>query len=262
MPKVSIILITYNRLEYTKEAVSSVVAQSFKDWELVIVDDGSEDERLLKFLNDYARHDERLRVFPEAHLDIPQARDKALEQAQGKYIAVIDSDDIWVDENKLKKQVEYMDTHRDCVVVGGGVVVIDEAGKKKNKYLNPIADDDIRKVILYKNPLAHSSVLMRHNAIKEAGGYGKNLKVGEDYDLYLRLGKMGKLHNLPEYLLKYRRHSGNRSANEVLVALNNNIEIIKRYKNDYPGYFLAYLRRNLRLIVFKIFSIIELIASY
>lgn len=239
-------MITHNRAKFLSEAIDSVLLQSFKDWELIIIDDNSTDntEELIK---KYQENDERIKYFKnEVNLGIAKSRNKALENSQGKYIAVLDSDDIWFDSDKLKKQFEILEKD-NYVLVGSGVMEIDEDGLEKRCYLNPNSNEKIRKRFLYRNPFAHSSVMFDRESALDVGGYRENFLVGEDYDLFLRLGLKGKLININDFLIKYRIHSQNECAQKKLQALKNNLQIIKQYKNKYPNFYLAYLRRLFRL---------------
>lgn len=249
-PLISVIIITYNRGRYIREAVESVVNQSFKDLELIIIDDCSTDDTE-SIIAEYAKKDDRVRYFklPERG-GISKARNFALRESVGEYIAVLDSDDVWCDNNKLKKQYEFLNKNSDYVLVGGGVIVIDETGKEIKKYFNLEKDKDIRGNILYKNQFAHSSVMFRKDVALKVGGYDENLNIGEDYDLWLKLGAIGKMHNFQEYFLKYRTHQGNITLRRV-EALKNNFAIIKRHKNQYQNYYFAYLRRAVRMAVYK-----------
>lgn len=248
MPKVSINMITYNRAKFLSEAIESVLLQSFQDWELIIVDDNSIDntEELIK---KYQKNDERIKYFKnEVNLGIVKSRNKALENSQGKHIAVLDSDDVWCDEDKLNKQSEILE-NEDYVLVGGGVIEIDQNGVEKRRYLNSENNEEIKKKFLYRNPFAHSSVMFKKSLALEFGGYNQDFMIGEDYNLFLRLGLKNKILNLGEYIVKYRVHSQNECSKKKLESLKCNLKIIKQYKGKYPNFYLAYLRRLLRLCV-------------
>lgn len=248
---VSINIITHNRGRYIKEAVESVINQSFKNWELIIVDDRSTDDTEA-IISDYAKKDDRVRYFKlPKRGGISKARNFALRESAGKFIAVLDSDDVWADRDKLKKQYEFLEKNKDYVLVGGGVIVIDENGKEIKKYFNSENDEDIRGKILYKNQFAHSGVMFVRDAALKAGGYDESLNIGEDYDMWLKLGTIGKMYNFQEYFLKYRVHQSNVTLNRI-EALKNNLAIIKKYGSKYPNYCLAYLRRLIRMAVYKV----------
>lgn len=250
-PKVSIITITYNRARYIKEAIESVLVQSFGDWELIIIDDASTDNTPA-IVQEYAQKDSRIRYFRnETNLKIPRSRNLGLKMAEGKYIAVLDSDDVWAEPDKLRKQVEFLENNPEYALVGGGVIFIDENGREISRRLNPSDDKEIRRRILFKNPFVHSGVLYLRKAALESGGYDENLNVSEDYDLWLKMGRTWKFANLNDYLVKYRIYSAGQSASSRLEAAGNTKMLVKKYKNIYPGYFGALAAANLRIILYS-----------
>ena len=255
MTMISIIILTYNRAGFISEAIESALEQSFPDWELIVIDDASEDNTR-EIVEEYIVRDSRIKYFRnDEHLRISKSRNKALSLALGEYVAVLDSDDVWSDRDKLKKQYGFLEGNKDYVLIGGGVIVIDEYGKEIRRYFNRESDENIRGKILFQNQFAHSSVMFRREAALKAGGYDENLNIGEDYDLWLKLGALGKMANIKEYLLKYRVHSGNVTLKRV-EALKNNIAIIRKYKNRYPNYYLAYARRALRLLMYRLIKFV------
>src|ERR1700688_1532416 len=135
-PRVSILLPTYNRAALLRRAVQSVFRQSFPDWELIVLDDGSTDgtEAMLK---EFMGRDHRITTIrnpKNENAGIAKFLDKGLAAAKGEYIARLDDDDYWIDDDKLKKQVAFLDSHPDYVVVGTGVRVINKEGKELSRY--------------------------------------------------------------------------------------------------------------------------------
>ena len=256
-PLISVIIITHNRGCYIKEAIESVLSQTFNDWELIIIDDASADNTR-EIAESYVLKDERIKYFKNnERLHISKSRNKGLNLASGKYIAILDSDDIWCDKDKLKKQIIFLEEHMEYALVGGGVAVIVETGAETRRYLNPCTDNEIRKQILIKNPFAHSSVMYVKDFIKEIGGYDENLNGIEDYDLWLRIGTRWKFFNLSDHVLKYRVHGGNISVLERLRLMKSNLVLVNRYKNNYSNFYFALLRRVFRLALFQVFNFIK-----
>ncbi|MFA6547727.1 MAG: glycosyltransferase [Candidatus Magasanikbacteria bacterium] len=252
MTKVSVNIITYNREDFLSKAIDSVLVQSFKDWELIIVDDCSIDNTAV-LVSEYIQKDSRIKYFKnDTNLGIGKSRNLALQLSSGKYIAVLDSDDYWSDKNKLQKQFDLLESG-EFVLVGGGYQVVDRLGNKKNSFLNPTTDGQIRSKFLFKNPFVNSSVMFKKDLAVKSGGYDESLQVGEDYDLFLRLGRLGRLINIPSIFVNYCQHGQNVSRIKIVNALEDNLVIINRYKNDYPNYFFALLRRSVRLFFVKIF---------
>ncbi len=252
-PKVSIITLTHpGREKFLPEMIQSVKNQTLTDWELIVVDNGSYDNTA-RIINEIASKDERF-IYIKNEIDpgISVARNQGLKASRGEFLAVLDSDDLWADKEKLAKQIEYLNTHPDCAVVGTGVIVIDDKGMEINRYQNPTDSAKIKQSILYKNPLAHSSVLMRTAGIDHLKGYNENLPFLEDYDLWLRMAVMWKIGNLPEFMTKYRKHATNVTRDKILAMMKMNISLIVKYRKDYPGFWGAYLRRSVRYILKKL----------
>lgn len=248
-PRVSIITITHQgRDQYLREMIACVKKQTYTDWELIVIDNGSYDDTA-SLIEAEAAADERFVYLKNEHdPGISAARNQGLKAARGEFLAVLDSDDLWADKNKLKKQIAYLETHPNCAVVGTSVIVIDENGKELKRYQNPEQPEQIKKHILYKNPLAHSSVLMRKGAALHVGGYDENLPYLEDYDLWLRMGALWQLANLPGFMTKYRQHQSNVTKKSILGMLKLNISLLRKYHAYYPNVILAYARRTVRAV--------------
>jgi len=249
--KISINIVTYNRAEYIAEAIESILIQSFSDWELIIIDDNSSDNTK-SIIDEYIAKDKRVKSFKNDHnLGISKSRNIALKQSQGKYIAVLDSDDFWCDKDKLKKQYEYLEKNTDYVLAGGSFTKIDKSGKEILKIVNFSTNKDIRNRFLFKNPIAHSTVMYKRDLAILLGGYNESLDVGEDYDLWLKMGQKGKLFNFTDNFVKYRVHDDNICLTDKLKSLRV-LDVIKKYKDIYPNYYLAFLKRWIKLSIGKL----------
>jgi len=255
MPEVSIILPTYNGVIRIEKAISSILAQSFSNFELIVIDDGSNDgtDQIIKKLSNEDKRIVYLRN--EINLGIQKSLNRGLKEAKGKYIARIDDDDEWLDKDKLKKQVEFLEANPDYVLVGTGAVVVDENGKELLRYLLPETDSELRKKILSKNCFVHSSVVFRKDTVLVLGGYDESQAVRhvEDYDLWLKLGTKGKFANLPIYAVRFTLRRGNISSKNKIEQFKKDIFLIKKYRNYYPNYFWALVQGYLRLILYGLF---------
>jgi glycosyltransferase involved in cell wall biosynthesis len=252
-PLVSVCMITYNRAAFLPEAIESVLKQTFTDWELIIVDDVSTDNTK-EVVEKYGLQDSRIKYYSnKEHLKISASRNYSLSLAQGKYVAILDSDDVWCDSEKLRLQYEFLEAHRVYFLIGGGVVVIDKNGVEKKRYINPINDEIIRQEILLRNPFAHSSVMYDREVALKLGGYDKTLAVDEDYDLFLRIGVIGKFANLERNVLNYRIHGDNISVKDKLKMLSTCVLLVKRNKGKYPFYFKALLWRTGKMWIYRLF---------
>lgn len=197
-PLVSVMLCTYNDEKTIDEAVNSVLSQTFSDFELIIWNDGSNDgtESILQTFSD-----PRIRYFYHENTGVGTARALAAEKARGKYIAVIDGDDLWMPSH-MEEGVAFLEKHPEYVLVCAQCVVINEEGKELGRRFSITIDRLIRKQFP-NNILIHSSALIRKDAYEACGGYA-GLFLGEDTVLFMRLAKHGKMHVINKELIKYR----------------------------------------------------------
>ena len=242
IPTVSIIMPTYNRIRMLEKAIQSVFDQSFKDWELIIIDDASTDETEAR-MKDLDFREEAVR-----YMRIPKIENKGISEylniglrnARGKFIARIDDDDFWCHKDKLKLQVEFMEKNPEYVVVGGGVILVDGEGNELFRYLKKESDEEIRSFALFSNPFTHATVMFRKDLALKLGGY-KIIKHVEDMELWLRMGKHGKLYNMKEYFITYMTAGQNKSFTHQRENSKTVLDVIKMHKDDYPNFSKAYL---------------------
>lgn len=245
---VSVLMLTYNRGWCLGEAISSVLNQTYQNFELIIIDDGSSDntEEIVASFSDprikYFKHQE--------NLGLKKSRQESLTLATGTYIAVLDSDDLWCSPDKLAKQVEYLENNPAVVMVGTNIIKIDNLGNEIGKSNYTLDNDTIRRNILVRNQFAHSSVLIRKSVIAKTAGYD-NFPVAEDLAFFLNLGQFGNFANLPTYDTKYRIHGVSESRDKVKM-LENILEIIKQYRKSYQNYYLALFLRTVQLKLVKL----------
>lgn len=259
-PKVSIILPTYNGSRFIRQAVESVLRQSFQDWELLVIDDGSKDDTE-SIIREFVSQNKRIKYLKNReNLGIQKSLNRGLKEASGKYIARIDDDDTWIDPEKLKKQVGFLDSHPDYLLVGTGTVVVNEKGKELYRFFNLETDKEIRNRLLAKNCFTHSSVLFSKSATLKFGGYSEDLSVRhiEDYDLWLKLGTTGKLANLQIYGTRFMLRKGAISSKNKIDQFRKAITLSKKYRQDYPRYWQALFWGCLRLIFYGLFSFLPL----
>lgn len=254
---ISIILPTYNGSKWIKNAILSVQAQTYSNWELLVVDDGSNDNTG-EVVRNMAGLDQRvIYTKNEKNLGIQKSLNKGLREAKGEYIARIDDDDEWIDIDKLKTQVEFLEKNNDYVLVGTGVKAVYENGNTVFERINPLDDLDIRKTILNKNCFIHSSVMFRKSIALQVGGYSEDLKMKhvEDYDLWLRMGRIGKLANLSIIGIKLLIHKESLSSKNKIAQFEKSIKLAKLYKNYYPNFYRAYASLYMRMMIYKIVTL-------
>jgi glycosyltransferase involved in cell wall biosynthesis len=248
-PLVSIIMLTYNRAEYIALAIESALTQTYTNWELIIIDDGSTDNTAA-IVTTYLR-DTRLRYIKDTtNKGLFARRHESLSYPTGTYIAILDSDDIWSDPKKLEKQVAFMESHPECAVVGTFITLIDQHGTEFGKNTYHTDDGAIRRTLLTRNQFANSSTLMRASAVAKTAGY-RNFAPCEDLELFLQLGAFGTFANLPEYMLAYRIHPGGESARKVKVA-RQVLKLAPLHRHAYPGYWKIVMKMNLLIILSKL----------
>ncbi len=247
-PLVSIMMTTYNQADLIGQAIQSVQRQTYQSWELIILDDASADDTA-NVVFDHKLGDSRVIYSPASlNLGIAKNRNRGFAIAKGKYVAVLDSDDFWLDVSKLERQVEFLEENEEYCLIGTNSVVVDGDGRQIAEFKYETEDKKIRQKMLLRNQFTHSSILWRREVISEQKPYDESLFIWEDYDLILRLGMVGKMANLPELMTAYRKHGGNISSKKKLRGALTHLSIIKRYKKQYPSYPLATLRGWLRLL--------------
>ena len=206
MPTVSALMPVYNAEPYLAEAVESILGQTFADFEFLVVNDGSTD-RSGAILERYAARDRRIRLTSRPNTGYTVALNQLLDLASGEFVARMDADDVALPQ-RLERQVDYLRAHRDVVCVGSAVQFIDGAGRfLRNAHPGMDHEAIQQRALAGDCPLNHPSIMMRRAAVQAVGGYHPEFEPAEDLDLWLRLGEVGRLTNLPEVLMKYRQHA-------------------------------------------------------
>jgi glycosyltransferase involved in cell wall biosynthesis len=238
--RVSVIMLTYNRPHFLNRAIGSVIEQDYKDWELIVVDDGSDRETEQLMLEWLAR-DSRVRYcHREKAGNIANAMNFGIKQARGEYIAVLDDDDYWVPIDKLSRQVRFLDDNTSYVGCGGGAIVVDENCREKLRYVKLQEDEALRKWALISNPIHHSTSMFRRPSIFQCGLYDESLAGFQDWDVFLKLAKTGRLYNFPEALVCYTMWHGSGSFLAERANCGAAITIILRHRKAYQGFVAAF----------------------
>lgn len=230
---------TYNRAGLIDSAVESAQKQSFKDWELIIADDGSADNTPAVVAELMKKEPRIVYTRSEVNEGISKNYNRGLRLAKGEYVAMLDDDDPWCDAGKLKKQVEFLDKNPGYLGCGGGMIVIGDDGKEVYRYLKPESDGDIREKMLFGNPMANSTTMFRRAAGEKVDWYDESTRYSGDRDFWLKMGLIGKLYNAPEYFSYYLLANDNTSVKKAKPHLKASLMIMKRYKGKYPHYFSA-----------------------
>lgn len=238
-PKVTVTMAAYNTARFIGEAIESVLAQEYKDWELLIIDDGSTDNTA-QIIRSYAEKEPKIRWFRKKHEGIGATRNQLVKHARGKYISICDADDKILPQ-KLKKHVDILDKYPSVVVVYGEILTVDEYGRSASypilvpKVLNKWWD-------LLENAVTHNSSTIRKSAILKVGGYDETTAASEDYDLWLKLAEIGSFKCLHEPFAVSRFYSWSTSAKNThrfysdVIRVKKNA-ILRRYGKHFAGKF-------------------------
>lgn len=240
-PKVSIVMPTYNRAGLIGQAIESVINQTFKDWELIIIDDASTDDTP-RVLAKWQKKDRRIKIFRNQknnYPDISKNLNQGIQLSSAGYIARLDDDDWWSHSYKLRMQYDFLNSHRDYAVCGGGMVVINPDGRELFRYLKARNDEQIRKTAFFSNPFSHTTAMFSKKAVRRIGGYG-NWRYAEDWDLWLKLGRVGKFYNFPDYFTTYVMTGDNKSFVHQRPQAKMILDIISVHRRNYPNFYFGY----------------------
>jgi glycosyltransferase involved in cell wall biosynthesis len=202
----------FNGARHLNAAIKSILAQTYTNFEFLIIDDGSTDNSL-ELLKSFEAIDGRIKLISRENRGLGQTQFQLATSARGTYIAQLDQDDV-AHPDRLAKQVNYLIAHPEVVCVGSAYQIIDEHGRLLTALNPPTADAEIQLLNLKGHcAILHPSAMMRKNALDAIGGYNPEFNTAVDIDLWLRLGEFGKLANMSDILVKYRLHKN--SASEL-----------------------------------------------
>lgn len=272
-PIVSVIIPTYNRDKYLEKAIKSVLEQSYKDYELILIDDGSTDDtsKILK------KYNKKIRSYSMLHSGVSTARNFGISKAHGEWIALLDSDDYWL-PGKLEKQMLYLENNPDIKVAQVG-----EKWVRNGKFVNPMKKHQKYSGWIFEKSLplcivSPSAVIIHKTIFDEIGLFDENMPVCEDYDLWLRVSKKYQIGLLPEHLIvkigghedqlstkywgmdRYRVNSMEKLLNEdledwqrklVINEIINKLQVLyigREKRTDLPNVFEPRLRKYKRML--------------
>lgn len=234
-PTISVLMSVYNDLPNLGKAVESILRQSYSKFEFIIVNDGSTDGSLI-LLKKYAKEDDRIRLFDESNKGLTKELQFALEHVKGDFVARMDGDDIAF-PNRFQHQIDFMTSNPEVVCSGTNVMFIDEDGDLLSKSNQKCEHQKIEEELFSGRggAIYHPTMIAQTEAVKKIGGYDTRYKIGQDLDLFLRLGEVGKLANSSEITLNFRRSCQSTTTLESKISgLSRRRKIIKE----------ACLRRN------------------
>lgn len=249
MPKISVIIPAYNASSTINSTIQSVLLQSFSDFELIVIDDGSTD-MTAEIVRDIK--DSRIKLFSDRNCGLSVARNRGIEQAVGEYLAFLDADDLWT-EDKLEKQLMVLEANPKAGVAYSWTSYIDEEDNLLyNCYPTSFQGNVLGKLLLTNFLHNGSNPLIRSSAVQSVGKFDPELKSGEDWDYYLRLAASYSFVVVPEYQILYRKTSTNMSSNVDRIRQSSYTVLEQAYQTA-PG--------NLKHLYNQSLSILHLYCS-
>jgi glycosyltransferase involved in cell wall biosynthesis len=212
-PRVSVVMPVFNGERFIEEAVESVLASDFPDFELLLLIDAGCTDRSGAAAERAAAGDPRVRIVHHPHVTPAVARNIGLEQARGEFVANLDCDDAMFPE-RLSRQVAYLDSHPECVAVGSRALIVDAENRPVRMGVRAYTHEEIDGAHLdgRGGTIMNPTATFRRAAALSIEGYSAHLlTTGEDHDFWLRLAEVGRLVNLPDVLIRYRIHDSNAS---------------------------------------------------
>ena len=230
-PKISVLMPAYNAEKYIVEAIESILAQTFKDFEFVIIDDCSQD-RTWEIIQEQAKRDNRIIIDKNRNnLGIAGNRNRLKKMAKGQYVAWQDADDISI-ETRLEKQYAFLESHPEVGIVGAYLEFFenDYSAKSVRRYCE--GDQKLRKNIFLFSPVAQPVAMIRKEILDKAGDYNLKYPPAEDLDMSFRIGERSQFANIPEVLLRYREHPDSNTFTRLKKSEHSTLEIRSKYADS------------------------------
>lgn len=200
-PLVSVLITAYNAENLLSIAVKHLTEQTYRNIEIVVVEDGSKD-RTSAIIKDLAAFDSRIKPFFPGRLGRAKALNFGLSKCQGEFVAVNDADDFSMPE-RIEKQVQFMNSHPEIGLLGSSKEI--HEGKKVWRDKVPGSDVEIRQAFAYGQPIQHSTVMFRREVLNQVGGYNEGIPFLLDRDIFIRVARISKLHQLRDHLIILNR---------------------------------------------------------
>lgn len=230
----SVVMAAYNAELHLSEAIESVLAQTFSDFEFIIVNDGSVDGTL-DILNRFAAQDSRIRLISRPNRGLPQSLNEAVKASSGEYILRMDADDKCLSD-RFETQIQFMDEHPELAASGSDWYIIDQLGYRMGRYGFSTSHEELDALLLSGvTPIMHPSAVMRRECLLSIGGYDERFRYSQDFDLWLRAAERYRLGNINRPLIEYRIHPSAVSSARSVEQLRYAQQAVNE----------AYARRNL-----------------
>lgn len=231
IPEISVLMPVKNCELYVAKAIDSILSQTFKDFELIVIDDGSTD-RSHAIVQEYVKSDCRIRLLQnKTCIGLPRTLNRAISQAYGKFLARMDADDVSL-PTRLQRQLNFLKHNPDHIAVGSNTILIDSEDRITGRSQLPKFDHQLRWYCLLLNPIAHPTVMLRANMLKVNNlRYEESYFTSQDWELWSRCLAVGKMANIQKPLLKQRIHASSVSATKRELQILNSIRIQNSYLN-------------------------------
>lgn len=245
MPRISVAMSVYNGEKYLREAIESILNQTFNDFEFIICDDASTDSSA-DIVEEYMNKDKRIILIRnENNLGLASSLNKCINHASGEYIARMDSDDLSL-EDRFQKQIMYLDKNPNIAFVGGGVYLFDKHGTWGKR----MSKRTLTKENIYKyQPVAHPTTMIRKSVLEKVNGYtvAPYTKRGQDFDLWCKIYSQGYVgENIRDFVLYYREDKDAYKKRLFKYRLDSyKVKKIWRRKLKLPGYYDLYAYKPL-----------------
>ena len=216
-PAVSVLMAVRDGERFLDAALASLAAQTFREFEIILVDNGSRDGTA-QIIAEWSRQESRLRTFRLDRPGLARSLIAATSLARAPFLARLDADDLALPE-RLGQQYSVMKSRPALGLLGSSVELIDGEGRRIGQRRMAVADAELRLFLRSRNPFCHSTIMMRRDAYEKAGGYRNGLRICEDFDLWCRMAEVSELANLDQPLVRYRIHGASMSSRQPVRML-------------------------------------------
>lgn len=253
-PLISVLMTAYNAEAYIDLAIQSILNQTYKNYEFIIIEDCSKD-KTWEIIQKYAKKDKRIITEKnKKNLKAGGSSNKGIKMCKGKYIVRMDADD-WSYPDRIENQVKFMEEHPKVVVSGGTLIVCDENLKPLGARFYKRTNEEIRKEALRLNPIPHPASIWRTNAVMKTHLYPTDRGMSEDYGLTLEISQFGEMSNIEDKLIKFRVHSKSISNSRMALQQRVTLELSRKAELEY-GYSPSIKDKVWRLLqVFTMYTI-------
>ncbi len=219
---VSILITTYNCENFISKTIDSLLSQTYLNVEIIIIEDGSND-RTIEILKNYAAKSNKIKIFYPGRIGRAKALNFGLSKCKGKYVAINDADDYSL-PTRIELQVTWMENNPEYGLLGTAKWVQDSLGNKwKEKVISE--NKDIRVFLMKGQPIQHSSVMFRSSVLSKVNGYNENIRFLLDRDIFIRIAKVSKLHQLSEPLIILNRSNNQYFKNKFIGLDRINLQV-------------------------------------